>query len=81
MLGKAVLTGPHTITQGSAVAYLSENNAIAIATKEDELASLWQRLSTDNAWRQQLEASAKRAIDKLPDRVQIYREQISRVID
>ena len=48
--------------------YLSENNAIAIATKEDELASLWQRLSTDNAWRQQLEASAKRAIDKLPDK-------------
>jgi len=81
MLGKAVLTGPHTHTQETAIDYLSENNAIAIATKEDELALLWQKLSTDNAWRHQLEASAKRAVDKLPDRVQIYREHINRAID
>lgn len=81
MLGKAVITGPHTHTQETAVDYLSENNAIVIAAREDELASLWQKLSTDNEWRHQLEASAKRAVDKLPDRIQLYRDHISRLID
>jgi len=81
MLGKAVITGPHTHTQETAVDYLSENNAIAIAAREDELASLWQKLSTDKEWRHELEASAKRAVDKLPDRIQLYRDHISKLVD
>jgi 3-deoxy-D-manno-octulosonic-acid transferase len=76
-LGKAILSGPHTQNFESMVSYLLENNAMVIASTEEKLKEQWRQLSDNSTTRDQLGVAASIAVDKLPDRVQFYRDEIS----
>ena len=76
-LGKAILSGPHTQNFESMVSYLLENNAMVIASTEEELKEQWRQLSDNSTTRDQLGVAARKAVEKLPDRVQFYRNEIS----
>ena len=77
VVGKAILSGPHTQNFESMVSYLLENNAMIIASTQKELEEQWQQLSYDPAKRDQLGVAARKAVEKLPDRVQFYCDEIS----
>lgn len=76
-LGKAILCGPHTQNFESMVTYLLENNAMVITSTEEEFKEQWRQLSEHSTKRDQLGVAARKAVDKLPDRVQFYRDEIS----
>jgi len=76
-LGKAILSGPHIQNFESMVNYLLGNNAMVIASTEEELKEQWRQLSDNSATRDQLGMAARAAVDKLPDRIQFYRDEIS----
>ena len=76
-LGKAILSGPHTQNFESMVDYLLESNAMVIASTKEEFEEKWRLLSDNPTTRDQLGVAARKAVDKLPNRVQFYRDEIS----